>query len=238
MALLGSTVFFLLYRRLADKPITTKVHGPVALDTSAAAAADSPFRNPLGWSLVLLGSINMGGFSATFFVPSAVKTVFDLPPAKASQIISTSYIFAIFANLGFGYLCDRFNRWNMMLLLPPILLIACFTMMVPNLAVFWVSTALLIGLGLCATNQLYTLANELAGGKNVATVMGIASLGGGVFGYLGPQMLGYLRDVTGGFTAGWFFVAGGVLVSFFELLVLKRFVGGRREMDTTNDSRD
>jgi hypothetical protein len=51
-------------------------------------------------------------------------------------------------------------------------------------------------------------------------------------------MLGYLRDVTGGFTAGWFFVAGGVLVSFFELLVLKRFVGGRREMDTTNDSRD
>jgi nitrate/nitrite transporter NarK len=116
----------------------------------------------------------------------------------------------------------------MMLLLPPILLVACFTMMVPNLGVFWVSTALLIGLGLCATNQLYALANELAAGKNVATVMGIASLGGGVFGYLGPQALGYLRDLTGGYTAGWFFVAGGVVVSFIELLVLKSRVAAEK----------
>ena len=32
--------------------------------------------------------------------------------------------------------------------------------------------------------------------------MGIVGLGSGIFGYLGPQMLGYLRDATGGFTAG------------------------------------
>jgi nitrate/nitrite transporter NarK len=157
-----------------------------------------------------------------------VKDVFHLPKEKATQIISTSYVFAIFANLAFGFLCDRFNRWNMMLILCALLLPACFTMMVPNLAVFWISTALLIGLGLCATNQLFTLATELVGRKNTATVMGIASLGGGVFGYLGPQMLGYLRDKTGGFTAGWFFVAGAVLVSAAELLLLKYYVEKRK----------
>jgi predicted MFS family arabinose efflux permease len=234
MALLGATVFSLLYRRLSDKAATTSHHGPASLNTSATDSGTvSPFRNPLIWSLVLLGTINMGGFSATFFVPSAIKTVFNLPPAKAAQIISSSYVFAIFANAVFGYLCDRFNRWNMMLGLSVVLLPACYTMMLPSLPVFWISTALLIGLGLCATNQIYTLASELTGGRNVATVMGIASLGGGVFGYIGPQTLGYLRDHTGGFTAGWYFVAGGVLVSFFELLVLKRYVQGRKKTESS-----
>jgi predicted MFS family arabinose efflux permease len=255
MAVLGAIVFFLLYRRVTNKPAPRGHHGPAAFELSASGAADSPFRNPMVWSLILLGTINMGGFSATFFVPSAVK-VFEAPAAVASapatrdvetsstkastsakskpsalatKIISTSYIFAIFANLAFGYLCDRFNRWNAMLFLCALLLPACFTMMVQNLAVFWISTAVLISLGLCATNQLYTLATELVRGKNTATVMGIASLGGGVFGYLGPQMLGYLRDKTGGFTAGWYFVAGGIVVSFAELLLLKHYVQGRKK---------
>jgi hypothetical protein len=41
-------------------------------------------------------------------------------------------------------------------------------------------------------------------------------------------MLGYLRDLTGGYTAGWFFVAGGVLVSFIELLVLRSRVAAEK----------
>ena len=52
--------------------------------------------------------------------------------------------------------------------------------------------------------------------------MGIVSLGGGVFGYLGPQTLGLLRDWTGGFTAGWYFVAGGACVALLVIILLKR----------------
>ena len=36
--------------------------------------------------------------------------------------------------------------------------------------------------------------------------MGIVSLGAGLFGFFGPQMLGILRDVTGAFTAGFYMV--------------------------------
>ena len=37
--------------------------------------------------------------------------------------------------------------------------------------------------------------------------MGVVSLGAGLFGYFGPQMLGILRDLTGSFAAGFYMVA-------------------------------
>ena len=82
----------------------------------------------------MLGLINMGGFSATFFVPSAVKTTFQLSAIESAYLISTSYIVAIFVNLLFGYLCDRFNRWDMMIALAVLLVPACFAMMAPESA--------------------------------------------------------------------------------------------------------
>ena len=51
--------------------------------------------------------------------------------------------------------------------------------------------------------------------------MGIVGLGSGIFGYLGLQMLGYLRDSTGGFTTGWLFVAFAAVVSLADLLLLR-----------------
>ena len=37
--------------------------------------------------------------------------------------------------------------------------------------------------------------------------MGVVSLGAGLFGFFGPQMLGILRDRTGSFAAGFYMVA-------------------------------
>jgi cyanate permease len=59
--------------------------------------------------------------------------------------------------------------------------------------------------------------------------MGIVGLGSGIFGYLGPQMLGYLRDSTGGFTAGWLFVAIAAVVSLADLLLLRKWSSMERE---------
>ena len=57
--------------------------------------------------------------------------------------------------------------------------------------------------------------------------MGVVSLGGGLFGFIGPQVLGILRDRTGGFTAGWFFVAAGVVLSLIEIVFLRRYAQSR-----------
>ena len=220
MALLGSIVFWIFYRT----PETAAQHSN--LEHGFVQSMDaSAFSNPLVWSMVLLGLTNMGGFSATFFVPSAVKTTFHLGPTVAAYVISASYVTAIFANLLCGYLADRLNRWGVMIGLMMLLIPASFAMMAPNFAAFRIATALVISLGLCATNQIFAIASEVMPGREIGPVMGIVSLGGGIFGYVGPQMLGILRDRTGSFTAGWYFVAIGALIALLVILILKRAAG-------------
>ncbi len=222
MALLGAAVFGIVYKAGAGSGVDSfHAHGPSMPSRSA-------FRTPVVWSMVLLGLINMGGFSATFFVPSAVKTTFHLSAIASAYLISTSYVVAIFVNVLFGYLCDKFDRWDMMIGLAVLLIPACFAMMTPNLLVFRVATALVISLGLCATNQIFALAGEVVGRSEAGPVMGVVGLGGGVFGYVGPQVLGLLRDRTGGFTAGWYFVAAGVIVSLIEIVFLRRYSRSRK----------
>ena len=227
MAVLGAAAFWLGYRPgVGVAGASTRGHG-------FAAPSRSAFRSPIVWSMVLLGLINMGGFSATFFVPSAVKTTFQLGAMESAYLISTSYVVAIFVNVLFGYLCDRYDRWDMMIGLAVLLVPSCFAMMIPNLLVFRVATALVISLGLCATNQIFALASDVVDRGEVGPVMGVVSLGGGLFGYIGPQVLGILRDRTGGFTAGWFFVAAGVLVSLIEIAFLRRYAHSRPVLELT-----
>jgi predicted MFS family arabinose efflux permease len=225
MALLGAAVFWTFYQPGAGgDESSVQEHGPSVPSASA-------FLTPVVWSMVLLGLINMGGFSATFFVPSAVKATFHLGALQSAYVISASYVTAIFVNVLFGYLCDRFNRWDMMIGLAVLLVPACFAMMVPNLLVFRVATALVISLGLCATNQIFALAAEVVGRSELGPVMGVVGLGGGLFGYLGPQVLGMLRDRTGGFTAGWYFVAIGVILSLIEIVFLRRYARSRTAIE-------
>jgi predicted MFS family arabinose efflux permease len=218
MALVGSIIFWIFYRgpRSWDGEPRAAGHG------LARAPDASAFSNPLVWSMVLLGLTNMGGFSATFFVPSAVKSTFNLGPTVAAYIISAAYVTAIFANLLCGYLADRWHRWTVMIVIMVLMVPACFAMMTANLLLFRVATALVISLGLCATNQIFAIAGEVMPGREIGPVMGIVSLGGGLFGYVGPQMLGILRDRTGSFTAGWYFVAFGALIGLAVILILKR----------------
>jgi predicted MFS family arabinose efflux permease len=226
MALVGAAIFWFVYKPQAARGRQDSFHGH-----GPSAPSKSAFRTPVVWSMVLLGLINMGGFSATFFVPSAVKTTFHLSAMQSAYLISTSYIVAIFGNVLFGYLCDKFDRWDMMIGLAVILVPACFAMMIPNLLVFRVATALVISLGLCATNQIFALAGEVVGRSETGPVMGVVGLGGGLFGYVGPQVLGLLRDHTGGFTAGWYFVAIGVVLSLIEIVFLRRYARSRAALE-------
>lgn len=219
IALSGAIVFALLYhRRDAAELASAGPHGH-----AVAAASVSAFRNPIIWGMILLGLINMGGFSVTFFVPYAVQSVFGLDARKSADIISQSYIVAIVLNLAFGYLCDRYSRWNMLIVLSVLLIPASFAVMSRDLLTFRCAVALIVSLGHAATNQLYAVVGSLLPQKEVGKGTGVIGLGSGIFGYLGPQMLGYLRDATGGFTAGWIFVSCAAVIALADLLVLRAY---------------
>ena len=157
IAILGATVFAIFYRSAPRRSATP----PLTSSATVKSDSVSALKNPVVWGLIVLGLINMGGFSATFFVPYAVESVFGLDAHEAARIISASYMTSMVLNLIFGYLCDRYQRWTMMVGLAILLIPACFAVLSSNLLVFRIAIALVISLGHCATNQMYAITGSV-----------------------------------------------------------------------------
>jgi predicted MFS family arabinose efflux permease len=218
-AVLGALAFWVFYRQRSGNPQQEPTHQ----EGSSPEGGQNAFRTPLAWALaVLVGMVGMTPYSVTFFVPSAADSIFKMDAVEASFVISTGYIFAIFLNLLVGYLMDLYNKWMVLSSLVLLLIPASLAIASENELVFRVATAVVLAGGFAATNQVYGLAASLLKGREMGNVMGMLSLGAGICGYIGPQMLGVLRDWTEGFSAGWYMMAGIALLTLIELLLLKR----------------
>ena len=219
-AVLGALAIWAFYRQQSGRQAKAQVH-PIGISQGGGRSA---FRIPVVWALaVLVGIIGMASFSVTFFVPSAAATTFKMDAVGAAFVISTGYICAIFLNLFLGYLMDRYNKWIVLSSLVTLLIPASLAMTSENELVFRIATAVVLAGGFTATNQVYGLAASVLSGRETGNVMGVLSLGAGICGYVGPQMLGLLRDWTQGFNAGWYMMAGIALLTLIELLLLKRY---------------
>jgi predicted MFS family arabinose efflux permease len=217
LTLLAAAYFMYFYR--PSKPAgvrpTTSRSGPAGLF--------SAFRIPIVWTIPLLGLANAGGFAATFFVPSVVRTQFHRGPETASTIIAAAYSLAIVLNPLCGWLADRFDRWLVMAGMTALMVPACFLMSSRDVYVFGTATAFLVALGHSAANQVYPTAAGLLRGRDTGPIMGIVGLGSGIFGYLGPQALGWMRDYSGGFDLGWRAVMCTTIGIALLMLHLKRY---------------
>ena len=220
MAVLGATVFWLFYRPTSEdsKSVGHSVHG---------AASRSAFLSPVVWMLALIvGLGGFGQFTVTYFVPSVVKALYGLDATAAGVIISTGYLTAIVVNLGVGLLADRFNKLVVLGAVFILLAVASASLAVESLLIFRVATATVIGLGFTAANQLYGLAGAVMPRHEAGHAMGVVSLGAGLFGYFGAQMLGILRDQTGSFAAGFYMVAVCDAITLTLIAVLYRMTRG------------
>lgn len=216
-ALLGGIIVAIFYSGRSIKASEENAGHAVEVGSSRSA-----FRTPRVWALaLLLGLIGLPSFSVTFFVPSAAESAFGIGTVSSSLIISSGYLAAIVVNLAVGYLMDRFNKRRVMGILMTIMLAASLGMTVHNLWMFRFCAASLLAFGFAATNQGYGLAADVRRGKESGNVMGVVSLGAGVFGYIGPQALGSLRDWTGSFRIGWCVIAAICLATVVELYFLK-----------------
>jgi predicted MFS family arabinose efflux permease len=217
MALIGATAFWLFYRVTADADSARVAPSPTH------PTARSAFRSPVLWLLALVvGLGGFGQFTITYFVPSVAAAVYGLDAAAAGVIISTGYIAAIVLNLAIGTLADRFDKLVVLGSIVAVLAVASASLTIEQELVFRVATAAVIGFGFSAANQLYGLASSLIPRHDVGNAMGIVSLGAGLFGYFGPQMLGILRDTTGSFNAGFYMVAVADLMTLGLLVLLYR----------------
>jgi predicted MFS family arabinose efflux permease len=216
IALVGLCWFVLFYRQTPREVLRPEAR------QGGSGGVFSTFRQPIVWVIPILGLTNAAGFAATFFVPSVVHTVFHGSTEQAATIISASYALAILVNPACGWLADRFNRWSVMAGIVIVMIPACLLMSVPNLYVFGAATAVLVAFGHAAANQIYPTAATLLPGRDTGPIMGIVGLGSGMFGYLGPQVLGWLRDWSGGFNLGWRVVAGTTIGILLLVLYLRQ----------------
>jgi len=220
MAVLGATVFWLFYRPTSDDPTSAghSIH---------SGGNRSAFLSPVVWMIALIvGLGGFGQFTVTYFVPSVAKALYGLDAAAAGVIISTGYLTAIVVNLGVGLLTDRFNKLVVLGLVFIILSGASASLAVENLLTFRIATATVIGFGFTAANQLYGLAGSVMPRHEAGHAMGVVSLGAGLFGYFGPQMLGILRDLTGSFAAGFYMVAIADVLTLTLIAALYRMTRG------------
>ncbi|HEY3517124.1 MAG TPA: MFS transporter [Gammaproteobacteria bacterium] len=218
MALFGALVFWLFYRVTAQPAAAAAVPSAAPRESSRSA-----FRSPVVWLLALVvGLGGFGQFTVTYFVPSVAGSVYGLDAAAAGVIISTGYIAAIVLNLVIGTLADRFDKLVVLGVVVAILVVASASLAVEDEVLFRIGTAVVIGFGFSAANQLYGLAGSLMPRGETGNAMGIVSLGAGLFGYFGPQMLGILRDATGSFAAGFYMVAACDLMTLGLIVLLYR----------------
>lgn len=221
MAVLGAAVFWLFYRPTSDDAPGAggqPAHGP---------SSGSAFRSPIAWMLALIvGLGGFGQFTVTYFIPSVAETLYGLDAAAAGVIISTGYLTAIVVNLAIGMLADRFDKLLVLGAVFVLLAFASSSMTIDDPLVFRVAAAMVIGLGFSAANQLYGLAGSVMPRHEAGHAMGVVSLGAGLFGYFGPQMLGLLRDRTGSFAAGFYMVAVADIVTIGLIALLYRMTRG------------
>ena len=217
MAALGAALFWWFYRPAPDGvPDRSDGHAPDAHRGSALVS-------PVVWMLALIvGLGGFGQFTVTYFVPSVADAVYGLDAAAAGVIISTGYLTAIVVNLLVGMLADRFNKVLVLGGVFVLLAIASASLAVEHQVTFRVATAMVIGFGFTAANQLYGLAGSVMPRREAGNAMGVVSLGAGLFGFLGPQLLGILRDRTGSFAAGFYMVATADVLTLGLLVVLYR----------------
>jgi nitrate/nitrite transporter NarK len=119
-------------------------------------------------------------------------------------------------------LADRYNKLVVLGGIVALLAAASAALAVEHELLFRIATAVVIGFGFSAANQLYGLAGTLMPRHETGNAMGIVSLGAGLFGYFGPQMLGILRDTTGSFAAGFYMVAVADLLTLGLIVLLYR----------------
>jgi predicted MFS family arabinose efflux permease len=217
IAIVGAIVFTPLYRSVQHQSsATSKSKGT---PTSSAGA----FSSPLVWAVAVLSGLSgVTSLTTNFFLPSAARGVFHLDQVSAAYMISTGFMVAIFVNLLFGFLMDRFHKWSVMTLLSVLLIAGSLMMTSREILIFRIGATLVLALGHAAIQQSYSIASEVLHGRETGNVMGIVSGVAGIVNYLTPQALGILRDRSGGFDAGWYTLAALSTVTLVLVLALWR----------------
>jgi ACS family tartrate transporter-like MFS transporter len=173
----------------------------------------------LALSVIYLG-IATASLGLVLFLPQMIKQL-GVSTLMTGFVSAIPYVVGTVGMIICGYVTDHMHerRWN--------LFFTCLAGAIGLFAAAWLSGSLwaLLGMSL-ATIGFYGMKTSfwplpstfLSGTAAAAAIAGINSLGN-LGGLIGPIAVGWLRDTTGSFTAGLFFLSGCALVSAVVTLI-------------------
>ncbi len=201
-------------------------------DAAAAAVAGPAPLAPLGWvfrtpAFYLLAIGSMCSIGAVGGTNQHLKLFLSLDQhftqAQAAGVASLVLACSLVGRLLMGWLADRFPKKYVMLLI--YLLVAgaipiLFGVHVPGAVMAF---AIIFGIGLGGDYMIIPLmAAELFGVRVMGRLMGIILTADGVAEATVPMLVGYLRDQTGGYGAGFAVLIGLALAGAVAVALLPR----------------
>jgi len=191
----------------SDRQVRTAVNGHTLL---------SALRNPRVWllSLASFGQI-FGVYSVVFWQPLILKT-FGNSTLDIAYISSAISVIGVIGMVLWPRHSDRTGERNWHFTAP--MALACLGFVIAGLSLHSQPVALLglclASLGIAAAVPIFwTYPTEFLTGAGAAGGFAVINSIGNLAGYFGPQIVGIMRDLTGGFAGALLLVALGPLIT-------------------------
>jgi MFS transporter, ACS family, tartrate transporter len=166
-----------------------------------------------------------------FFLPQILKSL-GLTDMETGIMTSVPYIFGTLGILLFGYISDKYNerRWSLFvaLVLTALGLIAAGLLTGSLLAVAVMAVAAIGIYG--AKPPFWPLPSTFLTGRAAAAGIALINSIGNLGGFVGPYVIGWIKDSTHSFESGLYFLAGLTLLAaaLTPFVVTVRFIGGHK----------
>jgi nitrate/nitrite transporter NarK len=216
----AAVIFFIFYRGVAAATGDILKSDKTVLNPGEPKPR-SVYSMPSVWLLCML-VIFAGeeGLVDTFAVVQMGEK-WNTTGMQFAWISSMGLFLAIFVNLGAGWCGDRFGRWNMLIVSGILNSMVGVCLVIGQFDHKEIYIAgILIAKALQLTTLLFTnsMAPTFLKGRDIGPIIAIIALGSGLGQYLGPQVIGILRDTTKAYTAGWIYItACGVVATLFAV---------------------
>lgn len=196
-----------------------------AHETDAPAPTKWVWRTPAWWLLAVIQFARLTAVSGYgLWLPAFLIEERGLPLATAGLIVAVSAAITAPSNIGGGILSDRLGRPLLVIAVSLVVLTVLFSVVGEVTSI----PLLLIVMGLIAVfiqlyfGPLFAIPRTLFGPGLAGLSSGFGNFTANLGGFSAAFILGLLKDVTGDFTAGFYYLAAVVLVGAVAALVLWR----------------
>jgi len=173
---------------------------------------------------MLITALTLGATAGLMIMGHAatmLQEVMNFTAEKAALLVGLFSIFNALGRLTFGFVSDRFGRYNVMMFLFAVIGGAMMLLTKSSGAIF---VAALLAISACYggfTSMFSPVCADNFGLKNLAVNYTFLYIAYGFAGAIGPQLAARIKTVSGGYDLAFLTVAGMSVVGFVLILVLK-----------------